>query len=91
MSASFGTRVTSDEKSVVLTDVDCRIVDALALQDRLGRVGETDRVRLLEVDQHDLLRVELVDHEVRVGRALDVVARHDPEERRRRLLVRPRT
>ena len=26
MSASFGTRVTSDEKSVVLTEVDCRIV-----------------------------------------------------------------
>ena len=24
MSASFGTRVTSDEKSVVLTEVDCR-------------------------------------------------------------------
>ena len=26
MSASLGTRVTSDEKSVVLTEVDCRIV-----------------------------------------------------------------
>ncbi len=51
MSASFGTRVTSDEKSVVLTDVDCLIVvDALLLERRLGRIGETDRVRLLEVD-----------------------------------------
>ena len=31
------------------------------------------------------LTVQLVDHEVRVARALDVVARDDAEERRRRL------
>ena len=75
-SASLGTRVTSDEKSVVFTDVDCRIVvTPFFLRTASVESGETDRVRLLEVDQHDLLRVELVDHEVRVGRPLDVVAR----------------
>ena len=90
MSASLGTRVTSEEKSVVLTDVDCLIVvDALRLEHGLGGIRETDRVRLLEVDQDDLLRLQLVGHVDRVGRALDVVARDDPEERRRRFAVRP--
>ena len=51
---------------------------ALLLQHGLGGVGQADRVRLLEVDQDDLLRVQLVDHVVGVGRALDVVTRARP-------------
>ena len=84
MSASLGVRVTSDEKSVVRTDVDSRdVVDVACLQNGLRRVGQADRVRLLEVDDHDLLDVQLVDHVPRVARALDEVARDDPEEARR--------
>ena len=68
----------------MLTEVDSRVtLDAALLEHDLGRIPETDRVRLLEVDDGDLLRLELVDHVVRVGRALDVVAGHDAEERRR--------
>ena len=43
--------------------------------------GETEGVRLLEVHDHDLLDVQAVDHEVRVRRALDVVAGDVTEER----------
>ncbi len=56
--------------------------DARLLQRPLDRTRETDRVRLLEVHDHDLLHLQVLDHEVRVRRALDVVTRNVPEERR---------
>ena len=82
MSASAGTRVTNDEKSVtVFGDRQRARGDALRLEHDLGGLDETLRVRLLEVDQDDLLGVQLVRHEARIRRALDVVTRNDAEER----------
>ena len=69
-------------------DAESRVVETPAFfSDGLDCVGETDRVRLLEVHEHDLLHVQRVDHVARVRRALDVVARDVAEERRRRLTV----
>src|SRR5256886_6055656 len=48
---------------------------------------EADRVRLLRVDQHDLLGLQLVDHVGRVRPALHRVVRDDAEEARRGLAV----
>ena len=60
---------------------------ARGLERLLDLARETLRVRLLEVEDHDVLDLEHVDHVLGVGRALVVVGRDDAEERLRRLLV----
>ena len=80
---SSGTFVTSDEKSVTFWFTDSRCTETwFAL--RIARRGRSEarRVSLLIVDDDDLLRVQLVDHEQGVRAALSRIASDDARERR---------
>ena len=64
-------------------------VDIGVLQPRHHLVGDALRVRALVVDHEDLLRLERVDHEVRILRALEAVRRDHAVEGRVRPVGQP--
>ena len=77
------TLATSEEKSV--TFCGHRLVvdlDPGLLEDRQHRGDQAGRVGLLVIDDHQRLRVQVVDDVVGVLRSLHAVLRHDAEERR---------
>ena len=57
-------------------------LDPRRLEDRQHRGHQAGRVGLLVIDDHQGLRVQVLDDVVGVLRTLDAVLRHDPEEGR---------